>query len=359
MLGPVLNRLGARAMQHLRVLEFARLYQARLWVRQSQMVSKPDWHQSRTSRALCHGRQNTVCWVRMVYDGLVRGALDMRALSPLVHPILNGAGGAHAPDEILLDLTEVTFVTPGSLAPLAALVERASSSLPPIRLQAPVNPDCRRYLASAGLLQILRELVTVVGAEELDGVGPSSSSDSLLPLTRLCGQSELESFLKHLERRLDEMLGCADDSWDATKRPIISTVRELCENVFQHAGGAPGWVTAQKYRPATGNPFVEVAIADAGIGVRRTLATHHTEFLTTSDGEALERMVKEHLSRHTDPLRGNGYYVLQEATRELDGSFLLRSGSGAVERRRRSRLIRRDGLEHWPGTHLDMRLTCA
>jgi hypothetical protein len=295
----------------------------------------------------------------MLYRSGVRGSLDMRALSPLVDSIVTDGGEPRACDEIVLDLTEVTFVTPGSLAPLAALVEHASRTLPPLRLHAPLNVDCRRYLASAGLLQMLQGVVTVHGAEELDGVGPSNSAETVLPLTRLCGQSELPPLLQHLEQRLDDMLGYADDSWDAKKRPIISTVRELCENVFQHAGGSPGWIAAQKYRSGTGDAFVEIAIADAGIGVRRTLSTHHTEFLSALDGEALERMVKEHLSRYTDPLRGNGYYVLQEATKDLDGSFFLRSGSGAVGRRRRSRLLRQDALAHWPGTHLEIRLTCA
>jgi len=282
----------------------------------------------------------------------------MRRLRLLVDPFVCEDGGARACREILLDLSEVTFVTPGSLAPLAALVEYMSKMLPPLRLQAPADPDCRRYLAAAGLLQMLRKFVTVRGAEELDGVGPSNSADAVLPLTRLGGQSDLFPFLQHLEHRLDAILGYADDSWNATKRPIISTVRELCENVFQHARGAPGWLAAQKYHSRDGKPFVEISIADAGAGVRRTLATNHTEFLTTTDGEALERMVKEHLSRHTDPQRGNGYYVLQEATRELDGSFFLRSGSGGVGRQRRSRLQSEDGLGYWPGTHLELRLTC-
>jgi hypothetical protein len=237
-------------------------------------------------------------------------------------------------------------------------LECACGSLPPLQLQAPSSVECRRYLAASGLLHMLQGLVSVIGAEDLDGVGPSQA-ETLLPLTRLNGESDLPPLLMHLEGRLDDMLGRADNSWDATKRPIISTVRELCENVFQHAGGAPGWIAAQKYRPAVGKPFVEVAIADTGIGVRRSLATNHTEMLTASDGEALERMVREHLSSDTDPIHGNGYFVLQKATKELDGSFLLRSGSGAVDRKRRGRLLRLDQMGQWPGTHLEMRLTCT
>jgi hypothetical protein len=295
----------------------------------------------------------------MPFRCAVRGTLNMRTLAPLVDPIVCGQADARASEEIILDLTDVSFVTPGSLAPLAALLEYASVGLPPVRVQAPSSVDCRRYLAAAGLLQMLTGLVTVRGAEDLDGAEPSSAVQSVLPLTKLRGHAELQPFLQDLERRLDDLLGCGDDGYEQVKRPLLSTLRELCDNVFQHAGGAPGWIAAQKYRTRAGTAFVEVAIADAGDGVRRTLATHHTELLLVPDGVALERMVKEGLSRHTDPARGTGYYVLKAATKALGGSFYLRSGSGAVGRPRNGSVQRHDGLSHWPGTHLQLSVTCA
>ena len=295
----------------------------------------------------------------MEYAFRARGELTIQTLSALVDPIVDGSGLSEA-ESILLDLSDVTFVTPGSLAPLAALLELVSERLPPVNVRAPTNGDCRRYLAAAGLLQVLRGFVAVGGAEELDGIEPSSTVPTVLPLTRLGGQAEIPVLLHQLEDRLDEMLGCGDESWARTKRPILSTIRELCENVFQHAGGAPGWLAAQKYRNRrNGKPYVEIAIADAGHGVRRTLATRYTEMLTVTDGAALGRMVLEQLTRHTNAYRGTGYYVLQLATKELDGSFWLRSGSGALNRPRRGSLSSIDGLTAWPGTHLQTRLTCA
>ena len=295
----------------------------------------------------------------MIYRCRARGSLNLSTLPPLLDPILMVEGEARSSSKIELDLCEVSFVTPGALAPLAALLEHAGSELPPVHLHLPSDADCRHYLASAGLLYGLQSFVTLSGANEKECGEPSTSAETLLPLTRLGAESDLPALLLHFERRLDEMLGRADDRWEATKRPIVSTARELCENVFQHAGGTPCWVVAQKYRPSTGNPFVEIAISDAGLGVRRTLAETHPEFRISPDGEALERMVEEHLSRERNPHRGNGYYVLQMATKELDGSFHLRSGAGEVVRRRKSRLARRDDLQHWPGTHLEIRLTGA
>jgi hypothetical protein len=297
----------------------------------------------------------------MTYRTQVHGSLNMSTLPQLLDPILHGGGEARACGEIVLDLTGVTFVTPGGLAPLAALVESVRADLPPLRLEAPADSECRLYLASAGLLQMLRGVATVRGADGLDGIRPGSALATVLPLTRLGGDADLEALLTQLERKLDQLLGCADGAWNERKGRIISAVREICANVFQHAGDAPGWVAAQKYRPRNGgNPFLEVSIADAGIGVRTSLAGHYPEVTDARDGNVLERMVREHLSRHSDPVRGCGYFTLQESTTRLDGSFGLRSGAGLVRRERRTRQLRRtDGLPAWPGTHLEMRVTCA
>lgn len=297
----------------------------------------------------------------MVYRTQVRGSFNMSALSQLLDPILHGGGEARGCGEIVLDLSEVTFVTPGGLAPFAALVESARADLPPLRLEAPVDPGCRLYLASAGLLQMLQGVVTVRGADGLDGIRPGSALETVLPLTRLGGDADLEALVAQLEGKLDQLLGCADDAWSETKGRIISAVQEICANVFQHAGGSPGWVSAQKYRPRNGgNPFLEVSVADAGVGIRTSLAGRYPEFGNVQDGEVLERMVRERLSRHSNPVRGCGYFTLQESTTRLDGSFGLRSGSGGIRRERRSRqVLRSEGLPAWPGTHLEMRVTCA
>ncbi|MES2522547.1 MAG: hypothetical protein V4617_07620 [Gemmatimonadota bacterium] len=283
----------------------------------------------------------------------------MSALPQLMDPLLQLHGEARASSEIVLDLSGVRFITPGGVAPFAALIHSVYEDLPRLHLHAPTDAECCRYLASSGLLQLLADVATIHGADVAMGIRPGSALNTVLPLTRLSQNADLEDLLTQLELKLDGLLGCSDDTWTETKCRIISAVREICANVFQHAGGTPGWVSAQKYRSSKGNPFLEVSIADSGVGIRRSLADRYPEFAVADDGDVLVRMVNERLSRH-NPARGCGYFTLQEATSKLDGSFRLRSGSGEVSRARRSRqLVRADGRAAWPGTHLEMRVTCA
>ena len=286
------------------------------------------------------------------------GDLSARALQPLLDPLFPGGVLPTGVLTHVIDLRSVRFISPGPLVTMATVLANRSPSHPAIRLVVPENWDCRRYLAAAGFLQPLGESVEIEGAGDLMGLGPSEL-ETLLPLTRLSASEEIPELLRRIEGRLDSMMGGGNGTWEATKRPILSTIRELAENVFQHADGSAGWIAAQRYRTRVGTPFIEVAIADRGRGIRRSLATRHTELLLSSDSQALERMLTEKLSRHSNAFRGTGYFVLQLATRELDGSFHLRSGSGTAERVRRGALQHQDCISTWPGTQLQARFTCS
>lgn len=289
----------------------------------------------------------------------VSGQLTIQSAASLIDAMLFAEERTPSALSLALDLDGVTFVTPSAIVALAAMIEHARPRLSALRVVLPRNSDCRRYLAAAGFAQAIAQWADVPESDDVRGLEPSAGLETLLPLCRLSGTDQIPGLLQGLERSLDSMLGGGDTSWDSTKRPILSTIRELCDNVFQHAGGAPGWVAAQKYRNRkSGKDYVEIAIGDAGRGIRRTLATRFTELLKVSDGEALERMLVEHLTRSTNAYRGVGFFVLQKATKDLDGSFYLRSGAGALERARRGALVRKEGLSAWPGAQLEMRLTC-
>ena len=190
------------------------------------------------------------------------------------------------------------------------------------------------------------------------------SAHTLLPLTRVDTKkgenAEIQRLMRQVDDRLEEMLGSGGQRWRPQKSSIRSTVRELCMNVFHHAEADEGWIAAQRYfNHYTGDPYIEIAIGDAGQGIRKSLAPSYLELRSAADSAAMIRMVTEQLTSSRDQRRGNGYYVLQRATRLLDGSFLLWSGSGAVRQHRSSQKLKAtDHATSWPGTQLKITLTC-
>jgi len=294
----------------------------------------------------------------MPHEIACRGDLALTDLERFLDPLVEGKvvrGGAH---EAVLDLTGVQFVSPGPIVALTAILEHLSLGGTRARILAPSRYDCRRYLVANGFVAAASAFADFDGIDDVRG-GSSGASDTVLPLTRLASIDDIPPLLRDIESRLDEMLGSGSKGWERAKGPLRSTVRELCANIAEHAGGTSGWIAAQRYRNhRAGTPFVRIAIGDAGRGIRRSLATQHTELLRATDGEALERMLKEHLTSSPQAFRGNGYFVLQKATEELAGSFHLRSGTAEIQRPRGGGDRRRNGLVAWPGTFLDISLTC-
>ncbi len=230
---------------------------------------------------------------------------------------------------------------------------------PALVVRCPSNTNCRQYLTTSGFLQLIGKRAAVEGVHEFALAGPSSTADTVLPLTRLEEETALLGLRDNVRVKLEMMLGARGGGSIRELAPILSTIQEACANVFQHAGSGVAWIAAQRYKNRyTGHRYVEVGIADAGCGIRESLATRLEEFRRASDSEAVSRMLAEGLSRFADPYGGNGYQVLQEATRIRDGSFYLRSGHGAVSRRRHSAPQREDFVTRWPGTQLMVRFTC-
>lgn len=289
----------------------------------------------------------------------VQGTLARDEVADLITPFLNGTAQG---ERVLLDLSNVSWATPFGLVTLIAFLDHFYPTVSGMRVICPTSDDCRQYLAASGFLQQLPSQIEVVRGENLRLTRPSGA-DTVLAVTRLDRESDISAASATVEARLNEMLGEGDPQWRKTKGAVLSTLGELCGNILLHADHDFGWVGAQRYANRhEGRQWVEIVIADAGQGIRRSLTPAYPELEELADGQVVERAIEEELSRLDAPnrVRGTGFYVLKKATREHDGSFYLRSGSGAVERnRRKKKMLRKDGLDEWPGTQLEVTITCG
>lgn len=291
----------------------------------------------------------------------IHGSLTLASIEPLIGLCVGGDCLRGGIERLVIDLTEVTFAWPAPLVTLAALL---SATLPiglSVRLIVPIHEACRRYLAASGFIALLHQQgrIELDGVGDLAGYGPSQLV-TVLPIVHLTAETDLTPLAHQVAERLDVVLGSGSSTWDIKRQAIVSTVRELCANIFHHSGGRSGYIAAQRYYvKTTGEPFVEIGIADLGDGIRQSLATRYAELGRESDARTLMRMLTENLTRVDEPHRGNGYWILQNATKDLKGSFELRSGSGSVSRAKdRGNLVARDEAVHLPGTHLRARFTC-
>jgi anti-sigma regulatory factor (Ser/Thr protein kinase) len=113
---------------------------------------------------------------------------------------------------------------------------------------------------------------------------------------------------------------------------VLEVLSELCSNVLLHAQTEYGGVAAmQTYRNRSGERYLVMSIADAGIGVRRSLAANMAlaERLS-SDAQALGVAVQPGASRFASGGHGGGLPRVLEIARRYEGKVAFRSGMGAL-----------------------------
>ena len=98
-------------------------------------------------------------------------------------------------------------------------------------------------------------------------------------------------------------------------------INEITDNVLNHANSAVGGIVQASTFPARN--AVEFVVADAGVGVRRTLGGR-------DDSQALERAIQEGITRDNKTNQGNGLYGSFRVATISGGQFQLHSGRASL-----------------------------
>lgn len=258
----------------------------------------------------------------------------------------------YAPDErVLIDARHTTFGTPYAITSLLCLAQ--SRAVKP-GFVIPETQGTATYWARAGFFHFAEELY------ELHGKVPSfrtpSESDVWLPITSIAHSEDVHSVVERIQERAEAIL---ENELQADPRIIgrfAMTLSEACQNIVEHAGRG-GWVMVQSYTwRSIGRRVVQIAVADAGVGFKESLApTHARRFGDRwSDGRALEEAVVKGQSRFTDPGRGQGFTGIKRFLSQWDGKLAVRSGTAriVIVPTWDSDVPLREGLSSFPGAQV-------
>lgn len=130
------------------------------------------------------------------------------------------------------------------------------------------------------------------------------------------------------------------------------SVSEISDNVLNHSQSAAGGVIQASTITASGRQMVEFVVADAGIGIKRSLGEN-------KDDRALERAIQEGVTRNPATNQGNGLYGTYRVSTLSKGRFelysahasLIADGEPAVSRTNMSKSL-------FPGTVVLCRVGC-
>lgn len=227
-------------------------------------------------------------------------------------PLLRWLGS----DPFSVELGTMDPVEMWGLVAIATLARRES----PAPLRVSVEPGFRSC-----------QFARAVGFEDVlssgGGLEPTPGEQGrTVKLTRIQRHASTEPPAHQISRLL-----VPDSNLEDTRLTLYYVLNELFRNVVQHShDGLGGIVGAQLNLGGrnTTRPMVQVAVADAGIGIPASLQTRHTRL--TDAPAALEKSLWPHISSAFDEGEtgnaqnaGMGLFVVSEMTKLVGGRLVI------------------------------------
>lgn len=253
--------------------------------------------------------------------------LTPRAADDLLPAFLQRVHQAPPTAGLVIDLTEVSFITPYGLVVLCLLGRYARTFFPLVEYRLPRSPALRRYLGRMGFAGGMAGIADLAGEAAVPADRERRESEALLELTRIEERADVELVLGQIAARVEAILASELHYTPVEINRFTNVVAELGHNILDHSLNW-GYVAAQRYQdPQTGAKYAVIGVGDLGIGIKKSLAQRY-EVGEWTHGQAILNALKKNCSR--DPSRGLGLYVVEQICRRYGGSLHLKSGDTRV-----------------------------
>jgi hypothetical protein len=221
------------------------------------------------------------------------------------------------PADVIVDLSDVTFVDPFGVTYLAACVQRGLEQGSRVRIRPPRDGAVSTHLQNVGFYQSF-------GIGEHFPARRPSSPDRV----DLVHIKELEPGF--IDRLLD-FLEVIQPFKPGLRSSMRLALIELVQNFAEHSGSLAGaWASGQfhPYSKETKAPRVTLCVLDLGRGIPATLRTVK-EHRRCMDKTLVERATIEGVSS-AGPSRGWGLSTIRKFVKSNGGTMTIVSGAGRV-----------------------------
>jgi len=225
-----------------------------------------------------------------------------------------------------IDLRGVTFIDPYGMVGLLEIGELCMLEDIKKIVLLPRSGEVLRYLERMDFFSPAKRYFTLDPMQPVAS-GRGGETDVLLEITPIERSNDIHTIVSRVEERAQSILVKHLRYDDRTINGFIVALSEICQNIVEHSGNK-GFVGIQKYRfPNLGRNIVKIAVMDAGIGFRRSLAAR---FTLRGDLEAIEKALLHGASRHEDEGRGHGLAAVRRFVTQWEGRLSIRSGNARL-----------------------------
>jgi anti-sigma regulatory factor (Ser/Thr protein kinase) len=253
--------------------------------------------------------------------------------------------------KLLIDARHTTWASPYGLTALLTLAQ--TREVKPL-FHGPDKDDTASYWSRANFFRYAEELY------EMHGKVPSprtGDSGALLEITPVSRSDDVHTVLERIQTKAAAIITNNLHLESRAVTGFAMTLSEACQNIVEHAGRG-GWVAVQNYnyRKRMGRHVVQIAVCDAGVGIRQSLESGGRRPLGDrwDDGIAIEAALLGGTSRFLDHGRGQGFKGIKGYVTKWKGKIAVRSGTSrvAIVPEWDDDVVRRDRLAPLPGTQL-------
>lgn len=220
---------------------------------------------------------------------------------------LNGLIFKFKHKEIIIDCTNVSYVTPLPSVPLVGIIDYYKETWG-IKF---TFRNLRRYLQYSNFAKPERISQTTI----------ERSSSLLDKFWTFSNSEEINNTVNSLTSSLMRKTVCEEGVING----CIWAVNEVMDNVIQHSGTGKGFVMAQFNN---NNSLLNVCIYDYGFGIYKTLLK--SDFRPKSAVDAITLSIREGVTRDKRIGQGNGLWGLNNITSQNDGRLSIISGKGGM-----------------------------
>ena len=225
--------------------------------------------------------------------------------------------------QVVVDLTNATFIEAYPLAAMACLLQDSVRNGLETVVRPPRSQSVANYLARMDFDRFVRDRCPDVSGCALPRVRHAERRDVLVELQWFGAGDNLTALEDLLFARL------RNDVSPQVLAALIESFWEISGNTRYHSGAAGGVVVAQVYKRGWQDERMDLAIGDAGIGIRASLL-NSGRYAPSDDGEAIQLALEYQVSAIDDPGRGVGLPTTAELVQGLLGTMKVRSGAASL-----------------------------
>lgn len=250
--------------------------------------------------------------------------------------------------KVVLDMERIEFITPSRTVGLVLACRYINSITHKKVLLRNISREIQKYMLRMDLPVGAQEWLEIDNLGD-DEWGRNPRTSQLLEMTKISSTSDVEHVIERSEKIFGHWLN------KSALNSLLSSLSELCSNVYQHSIDSNGIILIQKYGKQSLNVVnIQVAVGDLGCGIRGSLELRHGP-IANSAVDYLKLAMEGKSARNTGR-GGLGLRRVEQILQENYGSLYLRSHNAFMLSQHKSGRTFSSGNAFFPGTQIALGL---